>query len=167
MGFYAHDNKNQKQPSEFTPHSGKKVWWKCKKGHEWVSTIDHRSNGRGCPICGKILLKNGAACESLLEAYYYLRLKARGIKFIHNKKYESNSKRRPRFDFYIPKYKTYIEVTGYNKFNLRYFSGRWFSYLRNIAKKKKYVEQVLHKNFRFIQMELNKKQIEYVRKNMY
>lgn len=38
-------------PSEISPHSDKKVWWKCKYGHEYVSTVDHRSNGRGCPYC--------------------------------------------------------------------------------------------------------------------
>ncbi len=32
-------------------HSGKKVWWKCSKGHEWQATVTHRSNGTGCPIC--------------------------------------------------------------------------------------------------------------------
>jgi hypothetical protein len=33
--------------------SSKKVWWKCFKGedHEWKTSIVHRSNGKGCPIC--------------------------------------------------------------------------------------------------------------------
>ena len=35
----------------FEPHSGKKVWWICKKKHEWESTIDKRSNGCKCPFC--------------------------------------------------------------------------------------------------------------------
>lgn len=26
-------------------HSGKKVWWLCKYGHEWESTVDNRSKG--------------------------------------------------------------------------------------------------------------------------
>ena len=38
-------------PKMFEPHSGKKVWWICKKKHEWESTIDKRSNGRNCPFC--------------------------------------------------------------------------------------------------------------------
>ena len=38
--------------------SHKKVWWKCKKGHEWQASIAHRNNGRGCPYCsGNKLLK--------------------------------------------------------------------------------------------------------------
>jgi len=31
--------------------SGKYVWWKCKNGHEWQSTIANRKNGNGCPYC--------------------------------------------------------------------------------------------------------------------
>ncbi len=38
-------------PSQFKPNSGKKVWWKCNKGHEWQTTISHRSLGNGCPVC--------------------------------------------------------------------------------------------------------------------
>jgi len=33
------------------PHSGKKVWWKCKEGHEWEARIFSRSGGAGCPYC--------------------------------------------------------------------------------------------------------------------
>jgi hypothetical protein len=41
-------------PSDFTWGSGKKVWWKCKKGidHEWIAAIRHRtSNMSKCPFC--------------------------------------------------------------------------------------------------------------------
>ena len=31
--------------------SHKKVWWKCKLGHEWQAVVKARSNGTGCPIC--------------------------------------------------------------------------------------------------------------------
>lgn len=47
--------KNTSTPSEYTLHSGAKVWWKCKIcEHEWQATIDKRSNGRGCPNCANI-----------------------------------------------------------------------------------------------------------------
>lgn len=39
------------KPDMFKPHSNKKVWWKCSKGHEWESRISDRVKGRGCPIC--------------------------------------------------------------------------------------------------------------------
>ncbi len=38
-------------PETITPGSNKKVWWKCKSGHEWESTVKNRSHGRGCPHC--------------------------------------------------------------------------------------------------------------------
>lgn len=42
-------------PSQFTEHSGQKVWWICANGHEWQSIIDSRSKGHGCPTCGHII----------------------------------------------------------------------------------------------------------------
>lgn len=38
-------------PTNVTPVSGKKAWWKCQRGHEWYTTIAHIAYGRGCPIC--------------------------------------------------------------------------------------------------------------------
>ena len=40
-------------PYDVTPHSSKKVWWKCPKGddHEWDAVINDRSKGIGCAIC--------------------------------------------------------------------------------------------------------------------
>jgi hypothetical protein len=50
-----HGTKNQPlKPSDFTPNSHKKVWWKCKNGHEWEAVIHNRNYGNGCPYCAKI-----------------------------------------------------------------------------------------------------------------
>ena len=38
-------------PSDITPSSGKKVWWKCKYGHQWQASPNNRSNDIGCPYC--------------------------------------------------------------------------------------------------------------------
>jgi hypothetical protein len=38
-------------PKKVTANSGKKVWWQCKKGHEWKATIASRNTGYGCPFC--------------------------------------------------------------------------------------------------------------------
>ena len=47
------------KPEHFAANSHKKVWWKCKKGHEWQATIKDRNNGNGCPYCSsKIILKD-------------------------------------------------------------------------------------------------------------
>ena len=36
---------------EVSLHTKKKVWWKCKNGHEWQSSIARRNKGAGCIIC--------------------------------------------------------------------------------------------------------------------
>ena len=52
-----YEKNNGLTPMEVMPNSGKKVWWKCSKGHEWQARIADRNKGRGCPICRKT--KNG------------------------------------------------------------------------------------------------------------
>jgi len=39
-------------PEKISAGNGKKVWWRCKNGHSWQDTINHRTDGRGCPYCG-------------------------------------------------------------------------------------------------------------------
>lgn len=52
-----HPTKNgEKKPVEFTPVSGQKVWWLCKKDkkHEWETSISKRTTANektGCPYC--------------------------------------------------------------------------------------------------------------------
>jgi DNA-directed RNA polymerase subunit RPC12/RpoP len=47
-----HPEKNGKlTPKDVTPGSQKRVWWKCKKGHEWQAVIHSRNHGYGCPCC--------------------------------------------------------------------------------------------------------------------
>ncbi len=51
--------KNEKIcPEDITANSSKKVWWKCKNGHEWEAVVASRNNGNGCPYCaGKLAIK--------------------------------------------------------------------------------------------------------------
>ena len=38
-------------PLDVTPGSGKVVWWRCEKGHEWKTSVSNRSRrGHNCPI---------------------------------------------------------------------------------------------------------------------
>jgi len=47
-----HPTKNGSlNPKSVSPGSGRKVWWRCKKRHEWIASIDNRGKGRGCPYC--------------------------------------------------------------------------------------------------------------------
>ena len=39
------------KPEAVTTGSGKRVWWKCKNGHEWKAVVASRNKGRGCPHC--------------------------------------------------------------------------------------------------------------------
>ena len=44
------------KPFEIMPNSGKKYWWKCKRGHEWMATANNRvSLHTGCPVCSREL----------------------------------------------------------------------------------------------------------------
>lgn len=54
-------------PDDFSYASNKKVWWICKKGHEWKAAINART-GRshsGCPVCSnRVVLKGYNDLES-------------------------------------------------------------------------------------------------------
>ena len=43
--------KNNLLPENYMPKSNKKVWWRCKNGHKWQTTINSRSSGTGCGYC--------------------------------------------------------------------------------------------------------------------
>ena len=49
------EKNNGLDPSEFTPRSSKKVWWRCENGHSWQTIISNRTNRikSGCPICAR------------------------------------------------------------------------------------------------------------------
>lgn len=47
--------RNRLNPDEVLPSSNKKVWWRCKRNHEWEASINNRNRKHyGCPICTKI-----------------------------------------------------------------------------------------------------------------
>ena len=46
-------------PSMVTAYSNKKVWWKCKQGHEWETLISIRSYGSKCPYCSGVRVLKG------------------------------------------------------------------------------------------------------------
>lgn len=47
-----HPSKNDTLlPEQFTPGSGRQIWWLGSCGHEWQDTINHRTGGRDCPKC--------------------------------------------------------------------------------------------------------------------
>ncbi len=51
-----HPLRNEKlNPDDFTKGSHTKIWWQCEVNeiHVWQAQIKSRTNGNGCPICGK------------------------------------------------------------------------------------------------------------------
>jgi hypothetical protein len=38
-------------PKNVIGGSIKQYWFKCNKGHEWRTSLNHRTNGKGCPRC--------------------------------------------------------------------------------------------------------------------
>ena len=88
-------------PADITSGSDTKVWWKCQKGHEWQTTIYHRNNGQGCPVCDS---ERHTSFPEYAIVYY---LKKYGLEVIHSHKeygYE--------LDVYIPSLKIAIEYDG-------------------------------------------------------
>ena len=88
-------------PEDVTIASNKKVWWKCEKGHEWQTTVAHRSNGRKCPVCF------GESKTSFPEQaiFYYLRQ----VTEAHNRYVAAP---RTEIDIFLPEYKIGIEYDG-------------------------------------------------------
>lgn len=40
-------------PTKVTSNSSRQFRWRCEFGHEWKTSVDHRSRGRSCPVCAK------------------------------------------------------------------------------------------------------------------
>jgi len=76
--------KNSITPYDVTPHSSKKVWWKCKNNHSWFATVNSRSQIAGCPVCVKHL-NSSKKCNLWLDRLN-IDLSNREICIIINKK---------------------------------------------------------------------------------
>lgn len=85
--------------------SHKKVWWLCQKGHEWKTTISHRSNGSNCPECNKE--KSTSFPEQIL--YFYLK---KVFKDTLNRHTFNVNNRIVEVDIFIPVLNLAIEYDG-------------------------------------------------------
>ena len=63
-----YDKNGNLKPDNVTAHSGKKVWWKCKHGHTWETSVSNRSRGTNCPKCFE--LKRNGIIKMRLGDYY-------------------------------------------------------------------------------------------------
>lgn len=46
-------------PSDVTPGTHRKVWWRCPADHEWRSEVKSRVKGSGCPVCSNRVVLPG------------------------------------------------------------------------------------------------------------
>ena len=46
-----YERNSEIKPSDVLAGSHKRVWWKCKNGHEWKAVIKSRASGENCPYC--------------------------------------------------------------------------------------------------------------------
>jgi Probable Zinc-ribbon domain len=54
--------------------SGRKLWWRCSKGHVWSESVIHRARGCGCPYCSgrRSPLDHGAFRRPDAQGWYWL-----------------------------------------------------------------------------------------------
>ncbi|MEI8366133.1 MAG: zinc-ribbon domain-containing protein, partial [Parachlamydiaceae bacterium] len=95
-----HPTKNgDLNPSDVIAGSSRKVWWKCKKGHEWEAALGSRNSGRGCPRC------NPATSDMELRVYSELKSIFKNVR--HREKIQGVES-----DIYLPELKFAIEIDG-------------------------------------------------------
>ena len=96
-----HPTKNGKlTPSEVTVGSGKKVWWRCQYGHEWLADIKGRtSHNLNCPKCSG----SGTSLSEQGVAYYLEQI----CKVEQRKKFNGQE-----IDVYLPEYRIGVEYDG-------------------------------------------------------
>jgi hypothetical protein len=88
-------------PEDVTIGSKKKVWWVCKKGHEWQAIVKNRTNDSGCPHCYPQI--------SQLELRIYCELKYLFPSTTSKEKEKTFGK---ECDIYIEEIKAGVEVDG-------------------------------------------------------
>jgi len=66
-----HPSRNgELRPSDVTPASDKKVWWRCPVGHEWRAVIGSRNAGAGCPECARLARSRPKQAGASLASKY-------------------------------------------------------------------------------------------------
>lgn len=97
--------RNSVLPSELTSGSNIQVWWHCKKGHEWKTSVNHRVDGSTCPFCAR-----GAQTSFPEQAIFFYVKKAYPDAI--NKHRGIFPKKSMELDVFIPTLNTGIEYDG-------------------------------------------------------
>ena len=100
-----HPTKNgDLKPTDVTSGSGKRVWWKCPHGHEYIAEVSNRTNGTNCPIC------NVGRKTSFAEQAFYYYIKQVFPDAIN--RYNADFLGLMELDIFIPSIKCAIEYDG-------------------------------------------------------
>lgn len=91
-------------PFDVTRGSGKKVWWKCPKEHEYKTSVLHRGHGTNCPIC------NSGRQTSFFEQAIFFYIKKSYPDAIN--RYQNFLRHRMEIDIFIPSKHLAIECDG-------------------------------------------------------
>ena len=59
MDEWDHEKNQGISPEELTRGSNVKVWWRCRAGHSWETSPNHRNSGSGCPVCANKMVLAG------------------------------------------------------------------------------------------------------------
>lgn len=54
-------------PKDCSKGTKRKVFWKCKKEHSYIASVNHRVNGTGCPYCSSQISKGETEWLDFLE----------------------------------------------------------------------------------------------------
>ena len=87
-----------------TPHSERRLWWKCSRGHEWNTKVASRTSSRGtsgCPKCGRQF--------SILEIRLYCEVESFFKRQTEWKAHVGGKE----MDVYIPSLGVAIEIDGW------------------------------------------------------
>ncbi len=51
LNWWNYNKNNSVEPSEISPGSHKRIWWKCPEGHEWQAKVYNMAKRQRCPYC--------------------------------------------------------------------------------------------------------------------
>lgn len=136
-----HPTKNGSlMPNQVTIHSGKKIWWLCANGHEWLASPHDRDGDRtNCPICN--VRRQTSFAEQAI--FYYIK------KYFPDaiNKYRDIFSNTMELDIYIPSKSIGIEYDGIN----------WHKTEKEYRRERKKYQICKNKNIFLIRLKENSK----------
>jgi very-short-patch-repair endonuclease len=128
-----HPTKNKSlDPTEISKGADVNIWWKCKKGHEWLATAGNRTHKTGptaCPFCNNQTSKNEIRIfTELTHVFNNVRHRAKELGF--------------EIDIFLPDLKVAIEYDG------KYWHSQTEKSLFDLKKQKIFLDN----QYRFIRI---------------